>query len=85
MEDIQTMEDGFPSSEDENVRKSGCYLKIKRKLASSEVSSERWFWVLTLPAANLYIPLETSSMEATGHMWLLSTLSTVSATGELNV
>ena len=26
-----------------------------------------------------------TSMGATGHMWLLSTLSTVSATGELNV
>lgn len=34
-------EDGFPSSEDENMRKSGYYLKIKRKLASSEVSNER--------------------------------------------
>lgn len=41
MEDIQAMEDGFPSSEDENIRKSGYYLKIKRKLASSEVSNER--------------------------------------------
>lgn len=41
MEDIQAMEDGFPSSEDENIRKSGYYLKIIRKLASSEVSNER--------------------------------------------